>query len=145
MSGYDPNYVEQKVFVRVGMKSVVYNPQGQILLLKRSDKTSRSGGWDLPGGAMDKDEDPTAGAAREIHEEAGLTVTEIYPVMTTSNWDREDAFIIIGFKAFTDNNQVELSWEHTEYQWLLPEEALAVDPAELPDRLKNFIKASLLR
>ncbi|KAK4626573.1 hypothetical protein CLAFUW4_05187 [Fulvia fulva] len=51
----------------------VFNPQGQILLVQRAAHDSMPNVWELPGGAVDN-EDQTIlhGAARELWEEAGL-------------------------------------------------------------------------
>lgn len=49
-------------------------------MLKRSDKTKRAHGWDLAGGGLDEGEDPREGIAREIKEEAGLDVKNIFSI-----------------------------------------------------------------
>ncbi|HRI26646.1 MAG TPA: NUDIX domain-containing protein [Chitinophagales bacterium] len=46
---------------------VVFNPQGQMLLMYRRDK------WDLPKGKVEPNEPLTLAAVREIAEETGLT------------------------------------------------------------------------
>jgi len=54
---------------------VVLVREGKVLLMRRgmTDKR-RPGQWDLPGGAVDEDEDINSAAARETQEEAGITV-----------------------------------------------------------------------
>ncbi|MCC6628543.1 MAG: NUDIX hydrolase [Chloroflexi bacterium] len=47
---------------------------GRVLLLRRA-REPRRGAWDLPGGYLEADEHPSAGAVREAREEAGLVVT----------------------------------------------------------------------
>ncbi|MEA3232212.1 MAG: NUDIX hydrolase [Thermodesulfobacteriota bacterium] len=51
---------------------VVRDDEGRILLVKRA-VDPRKGGWCLPGGYMEMDEEPDASALRELHEETGLT------------------------------------------------------------------------
>ncbi|MES2616857.1 MAG: NUDIX domain-containing protein [Bacteroidota bacterium] len=45
---------------------IVFNSQGQLLLIKRL------GMWDLPKGKIEKGEDQRLAALREVHEECGL-------------------------------------------------------------------------
>lgn len=43
-----------------------------VLLQKRSRHVHSGGTWSVPGGALERGEDPVAAALREAHEEAGL-------------------------------------------------------------------------
>lgn len=47
------------------------DPGGRVLIVKPTYKP----GWELPGGAVERDESPAAAARRETHEELGLTIT----------------------------------------------------------------------
>lgn len=61
--------------VKASSKLFVFNPVGEVLLLKRSEHDrNRPGLFDLPGGGLDRDEDPIIGAVRETHEETGLVI-----------------------------------------------------------------------
>lgn len=68
--------------------SLVFDPQGRILLIQRAGHDSMPNMWEVPGGAVD-DDDPTVlhGAARELWEEAGLVATNfthlIRPAITS--------------------------------------------------------------
>lgn len=56
-------------------KTLVFNAQHQVLLLRRSDDdVYRAGQLDLPGGMVDPGEDVVAGGVREALEEAGLVL-----------------------------------------------------------------------
>jgi ADP-ribose pyrophosphatase YjhB (NUDIX family) len=46
---------------------------GRVLLVKRVAQPFR-GWWDIPGGFLEEDEHPEAGAIREVREETGLEV-----------------------------------------------------------------------
>jgi 8-oxo-dGTP pyrophosphatase MutT (NUDIX family) len=59
---------------RPGVRAVVVDDAGRILLLKRpATEAFWPGCWNLPGGALDAGETPLAGATRELKEETGLT------------------------------------------------------------------------
>ena len=50
-------------------KTIVFNPAGKLLFLRRShDDVHRPGGFDFPGGQIDDAEAITTGAAREVAE-----------------------------------------------------------------------------
>ena len=119
MNKYDPdNYKFIPAYFLVGVKTVIFSPDGKILLLQRSDKVSRTHGWDLVGGAVDKGEDPTEAAIREIMEETGMTVYDIKPITTYFSKNGDDEVITVGFRAKTDDTNIELSWESENYQWV---------------------------
>ena len=51
---------------------VVFDNTDRILLVKRAVEPEK-GGWCLPGGYMEMDEEPDISALRELNEETGLT------------------------------------------------------------------------
>ncbi len=140
MSGdFDPNYKEEKNYVRVGGKAVVSDEKGRVLFLRRSEKCSRAGGWDFPGGGMDKGEEPVEGIKREIKEEAGIEVKEVRVVDVRSEVLHKsgDVVVMLGYSCVTKDYNVKLSWEHDQFAWLDREEALRV---ELPKTHRSFLE-----
>ncbi|AGN35042.1 NUDIX hydrolase [Bacillus sp. GM2] len=55
----------------VGCFTIVENSKGKILLVKRKDYPV----WDLPGGRMEKHEQPETCAMREMEEETGYRIS----------------------------------------------------------------------
>lgn len=51
---------------------VIFNPAGRVLLVRHSYGRPL---WTVPGGGMDKGEDPATTAAREVREELGCELT----------------------------------------------------------------------
>lgn len=65
---------EQVLAVQRVAASVLVWADGQLLATRYSGVTSAPGAWALPGGGVDPDEDPRAGARRECWEETGQEV-----------------------------------------------------------------------
>ncbi|MBX3230964.1 MAG: NUDIX hydrolase [Labilithrix sp.] len=61
----------------VGICAVPRTPDGRIVLVRRAD----NGMWCLPGGTLEWGETLTAGLARELEEEAGITRHEVVRVL----------------------------------------------------------------
>lgn len=138
---YIPNYKAPKVYALIGGKAVVFNKKGKILLIRRSVKTSRAGGWDLPGGAVDKGEDPIKSIVRETKEETGIEIFDVVPVHVISYESKGDFAVIVGYSAHAKGEKVILSWEHDEYKWVTKEEALKIG---LPDIHRSFVEKALI-
>ncbi|HKP54151.1 MAG TPA: NUDIX hydrolase N-terminal domain-containing protein [Chloroflexia bacterium] len=57
----------------VGVAAAIFDIEGKLLLVQRSD----NGQWNMPGGAADVGEPPSAVAVREVWEETGLRVRPV--------------------------------------------------------------------
>jgi len=54
--------------IRVSLKAVILNDEGQILVVKESDRDW----WDVPGGGLDHGETIKEALARELYEEVSM-------------------------------------------------------------------------
>ena len=137
MTDYDPSYVPVKTYFLVGQKCVVYNEEGKVLLLKRSDKVSGSGRWSLIGGGLEEGEDPQEAIKREAREEAQIELSNIRLIKSVSFKEGEENVLINCYQAKT-NSEIKLNWEHDEYKWVDKAEALEITSGANRD----FINAS---
>ena len=62
------------MFGKLGVNIIVRNEKGELLVQKRGD----DGCYGMPGGWVDDGETPDQAIARELMEEAGLTVEDMY-------------------------------------------------------------------
>ncbi|MFC7621406.1 NUDIX domain-containing protein [Microlunatus sp. GCM10028923] len=64
----EPHFTESLPRKRSAADCLIMDRAGRLLVLKPSYKED----WDLPGGVIEEDESPLAGARREVREELGL-------------------------------------------------------------------------
>ncbi len=65
-----PHFTEKLPTKRMAADCLFTDAAGRILLLDPPYKPT----WDLPGGAVERNESPRLAAQREVHEELGLTI-----------------------------------------------------------------------
>ncbi|NTU46494.1 NUDIX domain-containing protein [Candidatus Roizmanbacteria bacterium] len=119
---------EGRFMVAVGAV-IEHAKTGRILLIKRSEKADFSGGiWEEVIGRMKQFEEPEEALKREALEEAGVSIDVIKPISNfhifRGEKTAEQEVIGIIYWAKTESDTVTLSEEHTDYQWLTPEDAL---------------------
>jgi len=98
----------------------LFNGQGELLLLRRSDDAHCAGLWSLPGGKLEPAESPLSAARRELLEEAGLT-GEQWQELGESDYryaDRHLHFHLFGCRC-PDPGSLRTESEHA---WVMPAE-----------------------
>lgn len=131
MSSYDPNHIHVTHHFVVGVKTILIDQENRILVLKRSDKTKGVSKWSLPGGHLEKNENPNNAVIREVEEETQLKITSAEVFAINFHPSNEKPTIIIGYKGtIPPGQEVILNWEHTEYKFLDRDEALKLDLTE---------------
>ncbi len=120
----------------VAVGAVIANPEGKILLIKRSQKLDwHPGEWEIMYGRIAQHEDTNAGLIRELNEELGIHVTVGSPLTCWHIYrgheeTAENELIGITYSATTTDMEIKLSDEHEEYRWVTPSEALSLVKVE---------------
>lgn len=98
----------------VTQRGVLFRNDGQVLVVRRES----DGGWELPGGRLDRHEDTLDGLRREIVEETTLNPNIITPVHTVA-WrnDADNGRFAVYYYCSVSDSSVELSPEHDAYDW----------------------------
>ena len=125
----------------VGAKAFVYNTKlKKFLTIKRSYTDTSAGMWENPGGKKEINEDIRDTLKREVLEETGIVVEKYRLLYATTINEERNPFMIIGFLVLTEQENVELSYEHVEYRWVTKDELF-----ELIDRgmKKDFIESDI--
>ena len=118
------------------VEAFIFNENNELLIMRRRPNDPHAPGtWDIPGGRIDPGEDPFAGLAREVQEEAGLVV-DIREPLGVHYFTRDDGqqITLIIFRCVYGGGRVTLSEEHTEYMWAPIERAKTlIHESFLPD------------
>lgn len=124
---------------------VIVIDNDKFLILKRSNLVGGSKGfWNFPGGSVEPGEDFAEAAARELEEEAGITVN-VDSIKNVANTKRDDLFIHY-FLAKDFAGKVKLNYESSDYKWISPEEAdnyLFVGGGNIESKVMNKIRNEL--
>ena len=137
---------------QLGVKAVVQDEQGRILLLQISKPVVIHGSpvayWDLPGGRVEVGQTVEQTLRREIEEEVGLHIAgELEPLVwsvanvrlpydgTNTGW------ILIAYKCqLPPGASIRLSDEHSDYGWFTPQEAAEKLAVKYPEEFTSKIK-----
>ena len=117
----------------LGAVGVVLNQAGEILLLEHVFHPVFP--WGLPGGWVNRHENPAAAVERELREETGLEVRVLVPL--TVALSETSGHLDLVFLCRTDGGEIRLSDEILDYRWcdpadvpaLLPVQGLAIEQA----------------
>lgn len=117
---------------RKGASAIPYNPdRDEFLLVRRAEsKKEHPGLWEFPGGNVDEGETAEEAALRELEEETGLK-GEIIRTGEPGTVDYPHGlYEIHPFLVLVDSDDVELSPEHVEYEWISIDEISEYDTIE---------------
>lgn len=107
--------------------SVVLWRGGEILVMKRAGGFA-AGGWFIPGGHVEQGERPREAAARELFEEAGISLAPkdlaLVDVMTYET-GAGTAHTIIYNASCADATDAAINDEHVYHRWMTPEAYIA--------------------
>lgn len=143
MAGFDKSYIGKlrslvgnRLLLLPGVRIVIENAQGQILLQLRSDLKA----WGLPGGIPEAGESLEACVIREVGEETGLLVQDVRPfgfaddpsqeTVTYPNGDRTQFFVLLCYSRSFDGEARIADEESLAVEWF------AADA--LPEMLPNM-------
>lgn len=81
--------INQNIFLTTDSVIFYFGPTGTEVLLVRRKSEPFKGQWALPGGFLEDDEPLEKGAARELEEETGLKVDQLFQISAFGDPDRD--------------------------------------------------------
>lgn len=122
---------QRKFTASVGV--IITNPDGKVLLLEHILRPGA--GWGLPGGVIERGEQPEDAARREIREETGIELERV-TMLQIRTLNRHIEFL---FRAETSQTAEVKSREIKSLGWFDVEEM----PAEMSAAQKSFVRKVL--
>jgi len=103
--------------VTLGAVGILFDGEGRVLLVEHAlhPKTP----WGLPGGWVDRGEEPAEAVCRELREELSIHATVTQVILTGSPFPNH---LDIAFLCHTDDPIGTLSYELIDYAWFKVED-----------------------
>lgn len=123
-------------------KAMVFRGDGKMLLLRRSETDPRRPlTWDLPGGVVEKGENPKLACIRETKEEAGISIEnlQIDTIRHVEKGDKDYPVSSHYYRCETKDEEISLSFEHDKYVWTEPKD---IRNYEMPEHYLRMIEKS---
>jgi mutator protein MutT len=124
--------------------AAVTDASGRVLIAQRPQGKHLAGGWEFPGGKLERGEDRRAGLARELREELGITISTPRPLIRVRHtYDYGgvliDMWVVPHYRGeLSGLDGQALRWvsqEELEAVELLPADGPIVAALRLPERL----------
>jgi 8-oxo-dGTP diphosphatase len=105
---------------KVATALLASDPMGRLLMIRRGISPGL-GGWAFPGGYVDDEEDPVAGAARECREETGCEaqvdeLTGAFHVIT-----EDGGLVVLAYRGRVTGGEPRPTDEAPELGWFDPQ------------------------
>jgi len=111
---------------------VLIDERGRFLLTSRPAGKVYAGWWEFPGGKLEGGESVTAALARELHEELGIDVVDVWPWHVT-RMDYAHARVRLHFcKVLAWRGELQMREEQAMAWQTLPVTVAPVLPGTLP-------------
>jgi 8-oxo-dGTP pyrophosphatase MutT (NUDIX family) len=114
---------------------------GKVLLVRRSEASTRTGEWECPAGHRRDGEDPRKAAAREVEEETGLSIEFLPGEVPFETRNGKSGVMYRAQVAAGSSSNVDTNPKEHDYHWWLSLDSLAkLDDATTPPDLRQQIE-----
>lgn len=119
--------------IPISIKGIIFNPNNEVLLLKNERHY-----WELPGGRIEKNEQPEETLVREIKEELNLVV-QVHQLIDAYVYEVINGkyVFIVAYECHYNNQDIILSEEHNEFGWFTIEK---LESIQISDEYTTVIK-----
>jgi len=134
------------IILQVGVKVVLRNSEGKILILKRTEEKygKMSGSWDFVGGRIDPGTDLIENLKREIKEETQLELYSEPKLIAAQDILLPERHVVrLTYAARADGEPTLDLSENNEYRWATFEELSTQDDLDI--YVRRLITSGALR
>lgn len=132
--------------LQVGVKVLLKNNNGKILLLKRSEAKygKTDGTWDIVGGRIDVGSTLMDNLKREVYEETQLPITSVPLLIAAQDIIRDEQkhVVRLTYTAYTEGEPILDTEENGDYRWLSFSELAG--ESDLDAYVRDILAAGLL-
>jgi 8-oxo-dGTP diphosphatase len=111
---------------------VLGDAEGRVLFAQRAAGAHLAGTWEFPGGKIEAGESAEAALRRELHEELGVAIGRVEPLISVPWRYPQKAIVLHAFRVLDFSGEPHAR-EHQAVRWLRPDEAFDIDMPP-PDR-----------
>lgn len=122
--------------IHVAVAAIV-NSQREVLIAQRPEHVHQGGLWEFPGGKVEHQESVTEALKREIHEELGLQIESMTPLIQV-NHDYPDRSVFLDVWRIDDYRGEPTGMEGQAIRWLKINQ---LDMEDFPHANKPIIRA----
>lgn len=119
---------------------VILDGNGRVLVARRAGHVHQGGLWEFPGGKLEPGEDAASGLQRELHEELGISVTQMRPLLRVRH-DYPDKAVLLDVWRIEAFKGEAHGCEGQPIRWLPPSQLV---PADFPAANLPIIRAAQL-
>lgn len=124
---------------KVAVKVILKSDKGNVLLVKPDYKDT----WQMPGGGVEKDEDPKLAAVREVEEETGLKLDVRDLRLIDSIFKPKEDYLFLLFECVNlydeDADYGVEDEEIEEYKFVHPSEVAALLPGYYTEAWQDYL------
>jgi len=117
--------------------AAILNPQGQLLIAKRSDDKHQGGLWEFPGGKVEVDESVETALKRELFEEIGIDTLQCEPLIRIEH-DYSDKSVVLDVWIVSSFSGEATGLEGQPIEWIDP---VDMDSYQFPEANLPIIAA----
>ena len=108
----------------IAVRTIILNPDGKALILRRSNTKLGNGKWCLPGGNIEYGQKVEEAVETEVKQETSLVIKSLRFLFYLENMQSEESDLhYVNLVFICDvNGKLKINHESSDYAWIGPDE-----------------------